>query len=249
LILLNDSFIVLPEVLLEGQRILTGMQDILKLFLTRIIYVALLMLSTGFVGSFPLSPKNSSIMVLLTVGLPSLAVALWAKPGLVSHRGLTRSLFRFVVPASLSLSLGGLLVFIVYLIIPSILMGQSLTAGGAEINVSPTDQMMAQTALVTYSIFCGLLLLLFIEPPSKFWVGGQILSTDRRPTYLACFLCAAYLAILLSPGIRHFFDMAALNIFDLVFLGGMAALWALFLRWIWRSRVFDRFLSLDFGGE
>jgi cation-transporting ATPase E len=173
-------------------------------------------------------------------------MALWAKPGLFSHRGLTRSLLRFVAPAGLSMSLGGLLIFIAYLLAPSILAGRALSPNGAEISVNGAELMMAQTALVTFSVFCGLLLLLFIEPPSNMWVGGAPLSSDRRPTYLAVFLCLFYLAILFTPGLRHFFDLARVNLLDLMILGGMAALWAACLRWIWRSRVLDRFLSLDF---
>src|ERR671933_916439 len=40
LILLDDRFGVLPEAFAQGQRIVSGMLDILKLFLSRILYVA-----------------------------------------------------------------------------------------------------------------------------------------------------------------------------------------------------------------
>src|SRR3989440_12523822 len=47
IVLLNDSFGVLPHALREGQRISNGMHSVLKLFLTRVIYVALLLIATG----------------------------------------------------------------------------------------------------------------------------------------------------------------------------------------------------------
>jgi cation-transporting ATPase E len=40
MILLNDSFGALPAAFTEGQRIVNGMKDILRLFLTRVSYAA-----------------------------------------------------------------------------------------------------------------------------------------------------------------------------------------------------------------
>src|SRR5439155_16901795 len=45
IVLLGDSFAALPPAFQEGQRILNGMQDIMKLFLTRLLYVILLLIS------------------------------------------------------------------------------------------------------------------------------------------------------------------------------------------------------------
>jgi cation-transporting P-type ATPase E len=249
LILLDDSFTVLPEVLSEGQRILNGMQDILKLFLTRILYVALLILSTGFVGSFPLSPKNSSILSLFSVGVPSLALAIWARPGLVPHGNLIRRMIRFFLPAGLTLSLAGLLVFLGYLLVPPLLAGQLIVGGGADIDLSKANLPNAQAALTTFSIFCSLILLPFVEPPSRAWVGGDHLSGDRRPFFLAVGLLAFYFFLVLNPMLRRFFELTSLGGIDYLILGAAAALWAVILRWVWRSRVLDHFLSVDFMKE
>src|SRR5205814_10330542 len=66
--LLNDSFSSLPHAFREGQRIRHGMQDILSLFLSRVLYVALLIVLILMIGEFPLVPKQVSILTLLTVG-------------------------------------------------------------------------------------------------------------------------------------------------------------------------------------
>src|SRR5690606_15779800 len=42
MVLLGDKFDVLPEAIKEGQRILNGMQDVMRLFLTRTLYATLL---------------------------------------------------------------------------------------------------------------------------------------------------------------------------------------------------------------
>jgi cation-transporting ATPase E len=249
LILLDNSFTVLPEVLLEGQRILVGMQDVLKIFLSRITYSALLILASGFAGSFPFTPKHNSLLTLLTVGLPTLALAVWAKPGFVRSEKLIRKMVHFVLPAGLTLSLAGLFVFMGYLIVPMLLTGGLLSGPSGELDYSPAFLPAAQTAITSFSIFCGLLLLVFAEPPSRFWVGGERLSSDHRPAYLALFLFGLYAVILSVPMLRKFFELSPIGIDNFVLLVLLAGLWALALRWVWRTRILDRFLSLSFDTE
>ncbi|MDR3572760.1 MAG: HAD-IC family P-type ATPase [Anaerolineaceae bacterium] len=249
LILLNDSFTVLPEALSEGQRILTGMQDILKLFLTRIVYIALLILSIGFAGSFPMTPKNSSLLVLITVGIPSIALASWARPELVPHGNLIRRLVHFVLPAGLTLSLAGFFIFLVFLLIPPLLNGQLVIGVNGDVELSKANLPIAQSALTSFSIFCGLLLVLFVEPPGSIWVVGQHRSSDKRPTYLAVLLAAAYLIILSIPAASKFFDLAPIGLLGYFFLAIFAIIWAFTLRWVWRSHILDRFLNLNFDHE
>ncbi|MCU0482171.1 MAG: HAD-IC family P-type ATPase, partial [Anaerolineae bacterium] len=75
MVLLNDSFGALPPAFLEGQRIINGMQDILRLFLTRALYAALLIMATSIVGmGFPFVPKHASLIAFLTVGIPTFAL-------------------------------------------------------------------------------------------------------------------------------------------------------------------------------
>src|SRR5262249_34816544 len=111
IVLLHDSFAVLPYAFQEGQRILNGMQNIFKLFLTRVLYVTLLIVSVGIIGGFPFAPKHASLLALLTVGIPTLALAAWARPGLAPRGSLVRPLLHFVLPAALTLSLVGLGVY------------------------------------------------------------------------------------------------------------------------------------------
>jgi cation-transporting ATPase E len=51
--------------------------------------------------------------------------------------------------------------------------------------------------------------------------------------------------LLLSPG-RRFFGLSALDWKDFAIIGVAVLAWTVTLRWIWRSRVLDRFLSADF---
>ncbi len=249
MVLLDDSFAVLPQAVLEGQRILNGMQDVFKLFLTRIFYYALLILSSAAAGGFPLTPKNSSILTFLMVGAPTLALAAWAKPGAVPRINVARRLSHFILPAGLTLGLAGMGVFVGFLVVPAILSGSFSASTTFEPDPGGIRLNIAQTALTGFSVFCAMFLILFVEPPTRFWVGGTSLRADLRSVYLAVSLFVIYILILAIPSLRNLFELAPLGWFIYVLLFGLACLWALGVRWLWRSRALDRYLSLDYGKE
>jgi cation-transporting P-type ATPase E len=247
IVLLKDAFSALPHAFKEGQRIINGMQGVLKLFLTRVLYAALLIITTAVAAGFPFTPKHNAMLTLWTVGIPAFALAAWARPGMPPHRDrLVRQLIHFVVPAALSLGTVALGVYLVYFLYAhQAFMVRDLLIGQPGIPANPL--IVAQAALTTFIIFCGLLLVPFVEPPSKRWVGGSELSGDKRPFYLAIFLGIAFAFVLSMPYLRSFFDLIPLAIADYIFLGSVAALWALGLRHIWRANMMERFLALDQG--
>jgi cation-transporting P-type ATPase E len=248
LILLNDSFAVLPYAVREGQRIVNGMQDILKLYMTRMIYVMLLIVSTGVVTGFPFSPKHSSMVALMAVGLPTLALAAWARPGHVPRTNLVRRLMHFVLPATLTQSLFGVGIYLAYMV-PAF---NALAPNSPMIpSVRAYDEalLVGQTALAIFSIFCGLLLVVFVEPPTRWWEGGDAFSGDRRPALLALDLLAGFMVFLFLPGARNFFDFTPMKYYDYLILGGLALAWGLLVRATWRSHLLDRFLGLNLGEE
>jgi cation-transporting ATPase E len=240
IVLLDDSFAALPPSVQEGRRIITGMQDILKLFLTRVFAVTLMILSVGMLASFPFSPKHITILTLFTVGIPSIALAAWARPGAIRREGLLRRLWHFVLPASLTLGLAGLAVFLAYSFLGSGVHLAIVRMGGSE-----ADLGVSQSAMTHFALLCGLFLIVFAQPPTRFWVGGDELSGDRRPALLALVLLAAYVVILALPPLRGFFDLASLGGWSYLLLGAAAAVWAFLLRWIWRAGWMERFLDVE----
>ncbi len=226
IVLLDDSFAALPAAFREGQRIVRGMADVMRLFLVRTLYVTLLILFAKVVGlAFPLSPKHNSILALLTVGIPTLGLAAWARPG-APPRNVLHSLRHFVLPAAFTVSV---ITFAVYL--------------GFLLDVR--SESVAQTALTIATILCGLVLIPFVEPPTLAWAGGDELSGDWRPTLLALGLFVLLIAVTLLPAIRHFFELAVLSPLDWLLIGSAVVAWAVFLRYAWRINLFERLLGLD----
>jgi cation-transporting ATPase E len=240
IVLLDDSFAALPPSVQEGRRIIHGMQDILKLFLTRVFAVTLIILSVGMLASFPFSPKHITVLTLFTVGIPSIALAAWARPGVIRREGLLRRLWHYVLPASLTLGVAGLAVFLAYSF-----WGSGVHLAIAKMGGSEADLGVSQSAVTHFALLCGLFLIVFAEPPTRFWVGGDALSGDRRPALLALVLLVAYAVILAIPPLRGFFDLAPLGGWSYLLLGGLAVVWALLLRWIWRAEWMERFLDIE----
>ena len=228
------------------------MQDILCLFLSRVLYVALLIIGILMIGQFPLEPKQVSILALLTVGAPTLVMAIWAYPQSSIEQGLGRSLWQFVLPAAITVSVIALLVYLGEYYVTLGLRTITLWEGNKHqlseaaflaASVAPS-RAVAQTSLTTFTVMCGIFLLLFIEPPSKFWVGGHQLRGDKRFYYLALAMIAAYGLLLAIPPLRNLFDLTILGFFDYLFIGLLVVVWLFVVRWFWRSHLIDRFLGL-----
>ncbi|HEY7031171.1 MAG TPA: HAD-IC family P-type ATPase [Thermomicrobiales bacterium] len=252
IVLLNDSFAALPAAFQEGQRIRNGMQDILKLFLTRVFAVAMILIAViAIQAGFPFTPKQIGILSTLTVGIPAFALAAWSRVGVSSQHGLVRSLLHFVVPAATTMALLALAVYIYYYNgakndLPTTDQGPTLALTEDE-SAAPTATTLARDATTTTLILCGLFVIVFAEPPTPFWTGGDELSGDRRPTILALGMLIAYVAILASPFLRDFFGLHLLGFWDYVGIVILVIVWAAALRAIWRARLFDRFLGVQLG--
>jgi cation-transporting ATPase E len=120
---LQDHFGALPCALHEGQRIRGGRHAILKLFLTRVLYMALLMVMLAVVDAgFPFAPKQNALVTMLTVGLKTLALAAWARP--LDPGQQSGSVFQFVVPAACALAITGSGVYMGYLLLGPLLASQ-----------------------------------------------------------------------------------------------------------------------------
>ncbi len=236
IVLLEDSFGALPFTFLEGQRIRNGIIDVVKLFLVRSL-VMMMMIFAGaiVVEHFLFVNKHAAIVALLGVAFPTVFIPLWAKPGLPKWPGLVRNLLHFVVPATLSLACVGLLVYLYFLM-------ETLLKFG-----NPGDYSIPRTALVTILVFCQLLLVPLLKPPTKFWTGGEPLSGDWRYTWVALGILVFYFLIVVISPVRQFFNLALLSGRDYLFLGLVAIAWVIFLRTLWRTRFFDRFLGVNLG--
>jgi len=262
MVLLNDSFASLAPAFTEGQRIVNGMRDILNLFLTRCFYVALIIVATGFVGvGFPFGPRNITLLTAMTVGLPTIMLAYWAKPAPV-RGGLLRSVWSFVMPASLTMVVFGLIVYVlafnfvdrslqIAAVAPQdIIAFRQEVAGIYDLDLNNLNSftfqvanIFAQNAVTIFSLLAGLLLTVFVQPPYRFLAGGRPYSSDKRMMWLAIGLFCVFLVGWNIPFLRFFFSIIVLpdmTVLALIVLATLA--WAIVLLFLWRQRVYERFV-------
>jgi cation-transporting ATPase E len=237
LILINDGFSALASAIGEGQRILNGMQDILRVFLARILTLGMLIVSALVIGFFPVDLRNASAITLFTVGIPTALLAIWARTGRQPRETLQQTLARFVVPPAAVASFLGLLVTTIVLL---------LADADYEAGLIPSESVepIARTAVTAFLVYVGLLLLIFVEPPTRPLAVIEPISPDRRPTWLAIGLGVAFLAVLVVPPLREFFNLHPLGVRDFAIVLIALAAWTA-LVWIsWRGRFVDRFLGI-----
>lgn len=264
MVLLNDTFAALPPAFLEGQRIISGMRDILSLFLTRALYTALIILATAVIGvGFPFVPKHTTLFTFLGVGIPVFFLALWARPQ-VNRARLLQSVLRFTITGALTAALFGLLVYVGFFASAAIeANGQTPTAEemeafrdqlNLEAPLTTTDEYLfayatsvARTALAIFSVTVGLLLVVFAEPPFRFFVGGDALSPDKRPLVLSAVIFAVFLVLILWEPTRTFFELIRLSPAGYGAVFGICALWMFVARAAWRRHWIERFLGVRFS--
>jgi magnesium-transporting ATPase (P-type) len=226
IVLLDDSLAAMSQVLLSGQRIVNGLLDMLKLNLVQVFYLTIFLAAAIFIG-FPYAPQHGSFIALLTLSLPSTGLSLWAASGTVPSRVMRDRVVHFALPAGLTVS---------------------AIALGVHFLFRETTGDVAYAQLTTAYIVtaCGLLLVVFVQPPTRAWVGGDVLSGDRRPALLVLLLSVLFIVASFIRLAQHFLHVAPLRrIEDYVVIAVIAALWALGLRFIWRVRPLERFERSD----
>ena len=157
---------------------------------------------------FPYSPAQTGL-TLFTVGLPTLFLTAWARPA-APDRHLLLTLARFVLPAAVVTA--GFAVGIYAFLYTLVSQGlddpgvrqrlileferyTGLTYGVDADFAEAAATIGAQTGLSTFVSLASILLILFLEPPARFFAAWTRPTGDRRP----------------ATGIRPRVDQAALS--------------------------------------
>ncbi len=232
IVLLQDSFAALPEAFLEGQRIMNSMGDVLRLYLTRIFALAINIATVAMISAgFPYTPAQNSVISIFTLSIPAFALALWARPAPVPRGSVLRQLANFVIPAS-------------------IITAPFLSIVYVWFYVTTRDGAYTQLAMTYATITTGLLLVVFVQPPTPFWAGGDRLASDWRPTLLVVALFVVLLVSPVVPVLNGFFGLGALRQpVDALIIGGITVVWMLVLRFAWKIKLFDRYLEINLQSD
>jgi cation-transporting ATPase E len=258
MVLLGDSFASLRPAITEGRRIAAGLSNAMYLFLTRVAVSTLMILTIAVVGlGFPYEPAQVAL-TLFTVGIPSIALTLWARAD-APRPDLLRSLTRFVLPAAVVTAIFGTAI---YTISYEVVLDAVRTAAfPREVLETYEDYtglpferkgrfgtaaatIEAQTMLSLFVSYTAFVLILFLEPPFRLFTAWRPLSPDRRPALLAVGLFVVFTVVTSIPVLAGQFGLVTVGTIQHIILATGAVLWFITLSLVWRARVFDRLFSM-----
>lgn len=156
-VLLESDFSRMPEVVMEGRRVVNNIQRSASLFLVKNMFSFLLSIfSVIFIISYPLEPSQVSLIAMFTIGTPAFFLALQPNREIIQGHFLT-NVFLKALPAGLTdvIAVGALVVF------------------GQNFGVAPSDISTAATMLLA---IVGFMILYRICKPMNslrmtLWVG------------------------------------------------------------------------------
>ena len=265
MVLVKDNFSALPKALVEGRRTVSGMRDILKIYLTRNLVLALLFIAIYiFVGHLPMLPIQNTYYAFVSVTIMAFFMTLFAKPD-NNKELILPDVLRFCVPSAIMIAAFGLAVYggfwwmqdqglldIDWAYMASI-HGTDIAglldfySWGAEVD---TSEVVARSAMLFFVTTAGILQMLLVSPRYRF------LSPDGRTNKSLIPIGLVVFVFLVIYAMYAYFPSIAVNLVELVIfptevfllLIGIVALWFFAELFVLKKNVFrhavDRFETL-----
>ena len=265
MVLVKDNFSALPKALVEGRRTVSGMRDILKIYLTRNLVLALLFIAIYiFVGYLPMLPIQNTYYAFVSVTIMAFFMTLFAKPD-NNKELILPDVLRFCVPSAIMIAAFGLAVYggfwwlqdqgmlnIDWAYMASI-HGTDIEglldfySWGTEVN---TSEIVARSAMLFFITTAGILQMLLISPRYRF------LSPDGRTNKSLIPIILVVFVFLVIYAMYAYFPAIAVNLVELVIfpnevfllLIGITAVWFFAELFVLKKNVFkhavDRFETL-----
>ena len=265
MVLVKDNFSALPKALVEGRRTVSGMRDILKIYLTRNLVLALLFIAIYiFVGHLPMLPIQNTYYAFVSVTIMAFFMTLFAKPD-NNKELILPDVLRFCVPSAIMIAAFGLAVYggfwwiqdqglldIDWAYMASI-HGTDIAglldfySWGAGVD---TSEIVARSAMLFFVTTAGILQMLLVSPRYRF------LSPDGRTNKSLIPIGLVVFVFLVIYAMYAYFPSIAVNLVELVIfptevfllLIGIVVLWFFAELFVLKKNVFrhavDRFETL-----
>jgi magnesium-transporting ATPase (P-type) len=183
LVLVSGEFGEVPPMVGEGRQILRNIQRVARLFVSKAIFTAFLVLVIAIPsGVFPMLPRQFTLTSTFTIGIPAFLLALAPSKGPWRPEGFLRAIARFSIPAGLATGLG---ILVTYLLARHAF-GNDLT--------------QARSATAATVVVSGLAIVFALEdqPGTRRLVVGLLCTAMALLFFGACAI----------PAAREFFEIA-----------------------------------------
>ena len=186
LVLVKGDFGVVPGMVHEGRQILRNIQRVARLFVTKTVFTALMVLAIGIpTATFPLLPRQFTIASTVTIGIPAFILALAPSSGPWRPEHFIRNVARFALPAGIASGIG-------------IVAGYLLARYGMDLDLQDSRTVATGTVVVA-----GLAVVMRLE------------DEPGRRRLLVAALCAVMALIfalaLFIPFLRDFYELSSLT--------------------------------------
>ncbi|MBO4798763.1 MAG: HAD-IC family P-type ATPase, partial [Candidatus Methanomethylophilaceae archaeon] len=210
MILVNDDFAALPKAVIEGRRTVSGMRDILKLYLTRNFALALMIAFVYVIAGYvPVIPVQNMFYALLSVSAVAFFMTLFSKP--IQTKGLILpDVLKFAIPSAVCITAFGLVFYAAVwigvgngMIAPDFgsmasIAGFSDTGDFIEYmswSGSPVEEICARSALLLFVTLAGLGQIMMVSPYFRFLSIDGKTNKSLVPWFVIMLVSVALIAI------------------------------------------------------
>ncbi|MFE6866916.1 HAD-IC family P-type ATPase [Kitasatospora sp. NPDC057692] len=205
IVLLNNSFAVMPSVVAEGRRVIGNIERVAGLFLVKTVYSVLLALLVIFTHSpYPFLPRHSTVLSTLTIGVPAFFLAL-APNNERARTGFVRRVLRLAIP-------GG------------VIAGTATFTAYALARADHATDLESDTSVATLTLFLVAIWVLAIVARPYNWWRLLLIGT----------MGGAFALVLTVPWLSDFFQLSLTGTRDPWVGVGIALVAGVVLEVVWR---------------
>ena len=191
MVLVEDNFAALPKSLVEGKRTVSGMRDILKIYISRNFALAVII---GFAlivtQSAPFEPTQNFYYSLFATTISAFFMAIWAQAS--DNKDLVLpGVLRYTIPTAILTSICAVTIYsMVYYLDPELIGFHYDRWEPTSGDWGDLQQRLASAAMIMFLGLTGALQLLVVQPYAK-WLGVDTprrACKDKRPVILTVLL-------------------------------------------------------------
>ena len=250
MILVDDDFSALPKAIVEGKRTVSGIRDILKIYLSRNFTLAIMFIAIFFfVGKLPMLPIQNTFYAFTAVTIIAFFMTVFALPD-DNKELILPNVFSFCIPSAITIGLGGLIVYCLawqftnggffvldysYLESQTSFYGKSIEeivdyyllwqpATDIE-DISVKAEIMARNCMVLYASLIGAIQVLIVCPRFKFLSADGKINTRKLPIILVIIIILLIIFMYVGfPAIATFAAMVIMPAEAYIFVIAMVAI-------------------------
>ncbi len=249
MILVDDNFAALPKALVEGRRTVSGIRDILKIYISRNFALAIMFAIVFFLsGNLPLLPIQNLIYAFVAVSFISFFMTIFARPD-NNKELILPDVLRFSVPSSVTIGAFAVVTYaIVWMMADKGIISLDLTLLADSLDQFGLDfdefvntylvwnndynlsdpytrcEILARNSLVLFASTIGALQLLIVCPRYKFLSADGKVNRRILPIILVVLSLLMLCAMYIVPAFAGLLGMVMVPTYALMVIIGMVIL-------------------------